>query len=69
MKGSLPQYSFRERYRAFVSLLLIPLGGVIMFRAVLFGFEAWTLFVLGAAMVGLGIVRLRTYAQQRRKKE
>jgi hypothetical protein len=55
----------RERYRALVSLLIIPLGMIIIVRAVMFGVQAWTLIVLGMAMVGLGIVRLRAY--QRRK--
>ena len=67
MKGQLPHISFRERYRAFVSLLLIPLGTIIIIRAATFGFGAWTLVILGAAMVCLGIVRLRAYAQQKRK--
>lgn len=67
MKGQVQQPSLRERYRALVSLLIIPLGMIIIVRAAMFGLQAWTLIVLGVAMVGLGIVRLRTYAQQRRK--
>ncbi len=65
MKGQVQQASLRERYRALVSLLIIPLGMIIIVRAVMFGVQAWTLIVLGMAMVGLGIVRLRAY--QRRK--
>ena len=65
MKGQVQQLSFRERYRALVSLLIIPLGMIIIVRAAMFGVQAWTLIVLGMAMVGLGIVRLRAY--QRRK--
>ena len=65
MKGQVQQAALRERYRALVSLLIIPLGMIIIVRAVMFGMQAWTLIVLGMAMVGLGIVRLRAY--QRRK--
>ena len=65
MKGQVQQASLRERYRALVSLLIMPLGIIIIVRAVMFGLQAWTLIVLGIAMVGLGIVRLRAY--QRRK--
>jgi hypothetical protein len=65
MKGLVQQASFRERYRALVSLLIIPLGMIIIVRGAMFGVQAWTLIVLGMAMVGLGIVRLRAY--QRRK--
>lgn len=67
MKGQVQQLSFRERYRALVSLLIIPLGMIIIVRAAMFGLQAWTLIVLGMAMIGLGIVRLRAYTQQRRK--
>ena len=67
MKEQVQQSSFRERYRALVSLLIIPLGMIIIVRAAMFGLQAWTLIVLGMAMVGLGIVRLRAFAQQRRK--
>ena len=65
MKGQVQQLSLRERYRALVSLLIIPLGMIIIVRGAMFGVQAWTLIVLGMAMVGLGIVRLRAY--QRRK--
>ena len=65
MKGQVQQASLRERYRALVSLFIIPLGMIIIVRAAMFGVQAWTLIVLGMAMVGLGIVRLRAY--QRRK--
>jgi len=54
----------RERYRALVSLLIIPLGMIIVVRAMMVGVQAWTLIVLGLAFVGLGIVRLRVYVQQ-----
>ena len=67
MKGQVGQPSLRERYRALVSLLIIPLGMIIIVRAAMFGVQAWTLIVLGMAMVGLGVVRLRAYAQQRGK--
>lgn len=65
MKGQVQRSSLRERYRALVSLLIIPLGMIIIVRAAMFGLQAWTLIVLGMAMVGLGIVRLQAY--QRRK--
>jgi hypothetical protein len=55
----------RERYRALVSLLIIPLGLIIIVRASMFGLQAWTLIVLGLAFVALGIVRLRAYAQHK----
>ena len=67
MKGQVGQPSLRERYRALVSLLIIPLGMIIIVRAAMFGVQAWTLIVLGMAMVGLGVVRLRAYTQQRGK--
>ena len=54
--------SKRERYRAFVSLLIIPLGLIIVVRAAMVGIQAWTLIVLGLAFIVLGIVRLRGYA-------
>ena len=53
MKGQVRQPSLRERYRALVSLLIIPLGMIIIVRAAMFGVQAWTLIVLGMAMVGL----------------
>ncbi len=59
------QLSRRERYRLLVSLLIIPLGTIIVVRAVMVGAQAWMLIVLGLAFVGLGIVRLRTYTQNR----
>lgn len=65
MKGQVQRSSLRERYRALVSLMIIPLGMIIIVRAAMFGLQAWTLIVLGMAMVGLGIVRLQAY--QRRK--
>jgi uncharacterized membrane protein YecN with MAPEG domain len=55
---------FRERYRALVSLLIIPLGVIIIVRASMVGIQAWTLIVLGLAFVGLGVVRVRAYIQQ-----
>ena len=67
MKRQVGQPSLRERYRALVSLLIIPLGMIIIVRAAMFGVQAWTLIVLGMAMVGLGVVRLRAYTQQRGK--
>ena len=53
----------RERYRAFVSLLIIPLGMIIVVRAALVGIQAWTLIALGLAFIVLGIARLRSFAQ------
>lgn len=58
------QISLRERYRALVSMLIIPLGLIIVIRAAMVGVQAWTLIILGLAFVGLGIVRLRIYIQQ-----
>jgi hypothetical protein len=55
--------AWRERYRLVVSLLIIPLGGIIIVRAALVGVQAWTLIVLGVALIGLGILRLRAYVQ------
>ena len=65
MKQQSQQLSLRERYRALVSLLIIPLGLIIIVRAAMFGLQAWTLIVLGIAFVALGVVRLRAYAQNR----
>jgi uncharacterized membrane protein YecN with MAPEG domain len=65
MKQQTQQLSLRERYRALVSLLIIPLGLIIIVRAAMFGIQAWTLLVLGVAFVALGVVRLRVYAQNR----
>jgi len=71
--SDLGRSSGRERYRLLVSLLIVPLGAIIVIRAVMIGTQAWMLIVLGLAFVGLGIVRLRAYAQNcdfrsRRKK-
>jgi hypothetical protein len=57
----------RERYRALVSLLIIPLGMIIVTRGALYGIHAWTIILLGLAMIGLGIVRLRSLEHSRRK--
>jgi uncharacterized membrane protein YecN with MAPEG domain len=65
MKEQPQQLSLRERYRALVSLLIIPLGLIIIVRAAMFGIQGWTLIVLGIALVALGVVRLRVYAQHR----
>ena len=65
MKQQPQQLSLRERYRALVSLLIIPLGLVMIVRAAMFGLQAWTLIVLGIAFVALGVVRLRAYVQNR----
>jgi uncharacterized membrane protein YecN with MAPEG domain len=65
MKEQPQQLSLRERYRALVSLLIIPLGLIIIVRAAMFGLQGWTLIVLGVALVALGIVRLLAYAQHR----
>ncbi len=64
MKKQPQRLSARERYRVLVSLLIIPLGLIITVRAAMFGIQTWMLIVLGLAFVALGIVRLRTYAQQ-----
>jgi uncharacterized membrane protein len=58
--------SKREHYRALVSLLIIPLGVIIIVRAFMVGLAAWTLIVLGLAFVTLGIVRLHAYMQYKR---
>jgi uncharacterized membrane protein YecN with MAPEG domain len=65
MKQQPQHLSLRERYRALVSLLIIPLGLIIIVRAAMFGLQAWTLIVLGIAFVALGVVRLRAYVQNR----
>ncbi len=67
MKEQLPSMSLRERYRILVSILIIPLGMIIVVRAAMFGIEAWTLIVLGLAMIMLGIVRLRAFGLSKRK--
>lgn len=59
------QLSGRERYRLLVSLLIIPLGAIIVVRAVIVGARAWMLIALGLAFVGLGVVRLCVYAHNR----
>jgi hypothetical protein len=66
MKESL---SLRERYRVLVSLLIIPLGLIIVVRASLVGIQAWGLILMGLAFVALGIVRLRAYYSRRAKSE
>jgi len=53
--------SLRERYRLFVSILIIPLGAIIVARALMFGMQAWTLIILGLAFMALGAVRLWNY--------
>jgi uncharacterized membrane protein YecN with MAPEG domain len=64
MKSQQQQVPLRERYRALVSLLIIPLGIIIVARASMAGIQAWTLIVLGLAFVMLGVIRLRAYIQQ-----
>jgi uncharacterized membrane protein YecN with MAPEG domain len=66
MKEQSQRLSMRERYRALVSLLIIPLGLIIVVRASMAGLQAWMLIILGLAFVVLGIVRLRTYIQYKR---
>ena len=63
MKDHIQRLPARERYRAFVSLAIIPLGIMIVIRAAMAGMQAWTLILLGLAFVGLGLVRLRNYWQ------
>jgi uncharacterized membrane protein YecN with MAPEG domain len=58
MKRRPPKRSPRERYRLLVSILVIPLGLIIVVRASLIGLQAWTLILLGLALVGLRVVRL-----------
>jgi hypothetical protein len=67
MSASSPQMPFRERYRLVVSALLIPLGVIIVARSAVFGLQAWTLIILGLAMIALGFVRLRTFFHSRKK--
>ena len=64
MKSQRQAVPLRERYRAVVSLLIIPLGIIIVVRASMAGIQAWTLIVLGLAFVALGVIRLRAYMQQ-----
>lgn len=59
MKNRTQNLSWRERYRALVSLLIIPLGAIIAVRAAMAGAQAWMLVLLGLAFIGLGMVRLR----------
>jgi uncharacterized membrane protein YecN with MAPEG domain len=66
MKEQPQQLSKREHYRALVSLLIIPLGVIIIVRASMFGLQAWTLIILGVAFVALGIIRLHAYIQYKR---
>ncbi len=66
MKEQPQQLSRREHYRALVSLLIIPLGLIIIVRASMAGLQAWTLIILGLAFVALGIFRLRSYVQYKR---
>lgn len=60
MKNRTQGLPLRERYRALVSLLIIPLGAIITARAAMAGPQAWMLVLLGLAFIVLGIVRLRT---------
>lgn len=60
MKNRTQGLPLRERYRALVSLLIIPLGAIITVRAAMAGPQAWMLILLGLAFIVLGIVRLRT---------
>ena len=62
-----PQRSLRERYRMLVSLLIIPLGAIIVVRASMVGVQAWTLIILGLAFIGLGVVRLLAYSSTMHK--
>ena len=59
--------SLRERYRMLVSLLIIPLGAIIVVRASMVGVQAWTLIILGLAFIGLGVVRLLAYSSTMHK--
>jgi uncharacterized membrane protein len=66
MKEQSQQLSKREHYRALVSLLIVPLGMIIIVRAFMVGLAAWTLIVLGVAFVALGMIRLHAYMQYKR---
>lgn len=55
------QFTLRERYRMLVSLLIIPLGIIIIVRASMAGLQGWSLILMGLAFAGLGIIRLRAY--------
>ena len=69
MKEQPQRLPMREQYRALVSLLIIPLGLIIIVRAAMVGLQAWTLIVLGLAFVVLGVVRLRAYVHYKRAQE
>ncbi len=58
-----PRLTARERYRALISLLIIPLGLIIVIRSAMLGWQAWTLILMGLAFIGLGIIRLRSFAR------
>lgn len=62
MKNRVQRLPWPERYRALVSLLIIPLGAILTVRAAMVGPQAGMLILLGLAFVGLGVVRLRTLA-------
>ncbi|HEY7414371.1 MAG TPA: hypothetical protein VH593_04195 [Ktedonobacteraceae bacterium] len=64
MKKSEAPRSWRERYRALVSLLFIPLGAIIVVRAALLGWQVWGIILMGLAFIALGCIRLRVYLQQ-----
>ena len=66
MKEQPQRLSKREHYRALVSLLIVPLGMIILVRACMVGLAAWTLIVLGVAFVALGMIRLHAYMQYKR---
>ena len=66
MKEQPQRLPIREQYRAMVSLLIIPLGLIIVVRASMIGLQAWTLIILGLAFIVLGLVRLRAYAHYKR---
>lgn len=61
MKDKHQQFTLRERYRMLVSLLIIPLGIIIIVRASMAGLQGWSLILMGLAFVGLGLIRLRMY--------
>ena len=61
--------SGREQYRALVSLLIIPLGCIIIVRAAMAGIQAWTIVLMGLAFVALGLIRLRAYLAYTRQEQ
>ena len=61
--------SGRERYRALFSLLIIPLGCIIIVRAAMAGIQAWTIVLMGLAFVALGLIRLRAYLAYTRQRQ